>query len=374
MLTILFYLFTACICLDLLKYLVIYTPVTFKSDNTPKRDPHDLPPVSVIVYIKNQQDQLLEHLTSLLSQNYPVYQIVLVNNASCDDSLDILEQFVAVNPKVKLVNVVNNENFWNNKKYALTLGIKVALYDHFIFSQPQGQIQNEYWLVSLASYFTKKKEVVIGFTAINSVKNSFINKLIRYQNVVKTINLFSWTYFGKPLHGNALNQGYTKDLFYNNNGFIKQMKTPYGDQYAYINQIATAKNTAIATSKSSFTLQEVPNKTKFWLNNFKVHNLLFKTASFSQRLKQGVFAPLPVAIYISFVILLLTEFQWKVVLGLLLIRMVVQYFYYFKLLKKFNNKDLLWTLPLLEIIHTFIQTYYSIAQFLTRKKLEKTYS
>lgn len=374
MLTTLFYLFLASICLELIKYLLIYSPVAFKSDKTPKRALQDLPGVSLIVYIKNQQETLPQYLPTLLNQDYPNYQIILVNNASCDDSLDILEAFVKQNPLVKLVNVVNNENFWNNKKYALTLGIKVAQHEHFIFTQPQGTIPSPNWLLSIASYFSNTKKVIIGHTHIPKVKNSLISKLIRYQNTYKTINLFAWTYFSKPLHGNALNQGYTKDLFYKHNGFINQMKTPYGDQYAYINQISTSKNTAIATNKNSFINHVAPNKTSYWLNNFRIHNLLLNTSGFCQRLKSNILSLLPLLTYISFTVLIILQFHWQIVLGLFLLRLIIQYLYNFRLFKKFDNKDLLWLLPVLEITHNFMQIYFILIQFITRKKLEKTYS
>ena len=55
---------------------------------------------------------------------------ILINDASKDNTLEIMERFAAQDGRVHTVNVENNEAFWGNKKYALTLGIKRAINKH----------------------------------------------------------------------------------------------------------------------------------------------------------------------------------------------------------------------------------------------------
>jgi len=44
----------------------------------------NLPPVSVIVYAKNESENLKRNLPSLLSQNYPDYEVIVINDGSTD--------------------------------------------------------------------------------------------------------------------------------------------------------------------------------------------------------------------------------------------------------------------------------------------------
>ena len=372
--TILLYALLAIIALEVFNYFIFYTKLAFSKNTIQKQTDRMQKPVSLVVYIKDQQDILPQYLPTLLEQDHPNYQIILVNNASCDDSLEILEAFEKTHPKIKLVNVINNEAFWNNKKYALTLGIKVAKHDYLVFTEPSGQLLSSTWLSSMSNYFSHKKQVVIGHTSIIKKKRSFINKLFRYHNTFAFSKLFIGTDITGPLHGNILNQGYLKDLFYANNGFIQQMKIPFGEQYSFIQQVATSKNTTIAIDQSSFVYQEVDNKLGSLVKDLKTQGLLLKASSFKFRFIRGFSCFLPLSFYLLFILLLsinpLLEVLW-IAFG---VRMLVKFFYDYQLFKKFANKDLIWVLPLLEFIHTFILSYLAITQFITGKKLEKNNS
>lgn len=368
MLTILFYLFIAVLIIEFLQYVIVYSRLAFTSQTTNKKS-IDYEPVSVIVYIKDQEEKLTTFLTSLINQNYPQFEIILVNNASEDNSLDILESFERQFPNAKLVNVANNEAFWGNKKYALTLGIKVTSYDRYVFVDPTVMPANLNWLASLTSNFSTKKKVVIGHTSILKKKKSFLNKLMRYQNMFKSINLFSWAALGKPFHGNAQNQAYNKELFFKVNGFIEHMKTPFGDEYAFINQIGTSRNTAAAIHPDSFVITESDNKFSTWKKQLKNNDLLLKNSKTINNIKVRFFNFCRVLFFISFAVLVSFLHQIEIVVGLFIFRYILIYIYNAKLFKLFANKDLLWTLPILEIIYIFMSTYYSVTHFISRKKI-----
>ena len=50
-------------------------------------------PVSIIIYAKNDSENLKKHLPALLTQDYPVYQVVVINDGSSDDTDDTLSSF-----------------------------------------------------------------------------------------------------------------------------------------------------------------------------------------------------------------------------------------------------------------------------------------
>jgi glycosyltransferase involved in cell wall biosynthesis len=79
--------------------------------------------ISVIVCAKMKKK--INFIPMLAEQNYPNFEIVLIDDASSDSTLDILRNLKTIS-NIRLVKVRNNEAFWGNKKYALTLGIKAA--------------------------------------------------------------------------------------------------------------------------------------------------------------------------------------------------------------------------------------------------------
>ena len=96
-------------------------------------------PVSVIICAKNEAENLRNFLPSILSQNHPHFEVVVINDASTDETLEVIEDFQSRDQRVKIVNVQNNEAFWANKKYALTLGIKKAVNPYLLFTDADCQ-------------------------------------------------------------------------------------------------------------------------------------------------------------------------------------------------------------------------------------------
>lgn len=80
--------------------------------------------VSVLICAKNEAENLEKNLPYILEQEYQNFQIVLINDASIDNTLKVMESFAHRDSRIKIVDVRNNEAFWGKKKYALTLGIK----------------------------------------------------------------------------------------------------------------------------------------------------------------------------------------------------------------------------------------------------------
>ena len=70
-----------------------------------KKDPEMLPPVSLIVCAKNEAHQLTRHIPCWLDQDHPDYEIILINDASSDTTLNIMESYANVHPQIKIVDV-----------------------------------------------------------------------------------------------------------------------------------------------------------------------------------------------------------------------------------------------------------------------------
>ena len=120
---IIFYVFLGVVAVQLIYYFGFYG--TFAFAKPQQITPKNLP-VSVVICAKNEAENLKKLIPILATQNYPDFEIVLIDDASSDETIDIVEEFQLQYRNLKLVKVENNEAFWANKKYSLTLGIKAA--------------------------------------------------------------------------------------------------------------------------------------------------------------------------------------------------------------------------------------------------------
>ena len=158
-----------------------------------------------------------------------------------------------------MVKVKNNEAFWGNKKYALTLGIKAAKKEYLLFTDADCYPTSKDWITAMSSQFTKQKTIVLGYGGYEKIANSFLNKIIRYETLLTATQYFSWAKMGKPYMGVGRNLAYKKEEFFNVNGFIDHIQIRSGDDDLFINQAADSDNTTIAYSPESFTYSASKN-------------------------------------------------------------------------------------------------------------------
>jgi glycosyltransferase involved in cell wall biosynthesis len=62
------------------------------------------PFVSVVTPVHNTADHLTDCIRSVLAQSYQAWEYVIVNNASTDRSLEIIESFAARDPRIRIVH------------------------------------------------------------------------------------------------------------------------------------------------------------------------------------------------------------------------------------------------------------------------------
>ncbi len=269
MLPILFILFIVVIGIQLFYYGIIFGRFAFakKGSNLPKKIP-----ISVIVCAKNQEENVTKFIPLLAEQNYGDYEIILIDDASSDSTLDLFEAFEKQYTNIRLVKVANNEAFWGNRKFSLTLGIKAAKNPYLLFTDADCYPVSKDWIANMSSQFTMQKTIVLGYGAYEKIGGSFLNKIIRFENLVDTVQYFSWTKSGKPYKGIGRNFGYKKEEFFNVNGFIDHMKIRAGDDDLFINQVANSRNTTICFDPNSFTYCQPKKSFKEWMELKRINH------------------------------------------------------------------------------------------------------
>ncbi len=313
------------------------------------------PPVSVIICAKNEAENLRNFIPVILDQNYPNFEVILVNDASFDDTLEVMEYFKKIDSRVQLVDVQNNEAFWGKKKYALTLGIKKAKNATLLFTDADCKPESNMWISEMASNFEQNKSIVLGYGGYSKSKGSFLNKLIRYETLLTAIQYFSFAKWGIPYMGVGRNLAYTSEEFYNQNGFATHLHIRSGDDDLFVNQAGTSENTAITFNRSSIT-RSIP-KTTFttWILQKRRH---ISTAKFYKKKHKFLLASFyfsQIGFWILLATLLVLQIHWPIVLGIVALRLLIQYTVYYKSAKKLDEMDLLWLIPFLELFLIFTQ-------------------
>ncbi|MEN2414971.1 glycosyltransferase [Flavobacterium mesophilum] len=363
MLTILFYFFIAIVVVQLFYYLGVFGKFAFakQQEVTPKRLP-----VSVIVCAKNEEENVKKFIPLLAEQDYPDFEIVLIDDASRDETLEVFEEFEQQYPNIRLVKVENNEAFWGNKKYALTLGIKASKKEYLLFTDADCYPTSKNWITSMTSNFTMNKTIVLGYGGYEKIDRSILNKIIRFETVLTATQYLSWAKMGLPYMGVGRNLAYKKEEFFNVNGFIDHIQVRSGDDDLFVNQAATKENTTISYNPESFTYSKPKESYKEWFSQKRRHVSTAEYYKFFDKMQLGIFYTSQLFFFILVIILLAFQFQWIAVLAIFATRYTVAWTVMGFSAGKLKEKDLKIWFPIVEIVLIFTQINIFISNIFSK--------
>jgi glycosyltransferase involved in cell wall biosynthesis len=243
--------------------------------------------VSVIVAAHNEEKNLKLFLPLLLGQQYPDFEVVVVNDRSVDGTYDYLNQLKSEYTHLKVVSVERKPEHVNGKKFALTMGIKAAKHEALLFTDADCLPENKYWIGAMSQHFVGKKQIVLGYSQYQK-RSGLLNAFIRFETFYTAIQYLSLALGGKPYMGVGRNLAYQKKLFFEQNGFFKHLVVMGGDDDLFVNNAATADNTAIAVGKDSKTLSIAKTSWVAWFNQKKRHLSVGKFYKTSDKWRLGL--------------------------------------------------------------------------------------
>ena len=138
----------------------------FRVRRRPRNLSCQLPDVSVIICARNEEDNLQRLIPALLAQKYASRkQIVIVDDCSTDNTPMVLAEAREKNPnEVYTTTIPGDSKFKHGKKLAISIGIKAAKYDHYVFIDADCVPATEHWLTTMMeAYGTEGKELVLGY-------------------------------------------------------------------------------------------------------------------------------------------------------------------------------------------------------------------
>ena len=121
-------------CYFYLRYMMNVNRWLRKDKQASSIAPADLPKVSVIVCARNEETNISDFLHTLLNQDYPCYEVIVVNDGSEDATQLVLEKYAQQNKNLYITFVPCEARVISSKKLALTIGIKAAQSEYILLT------------------------------------------------------------------------------------------------------------------------------------------------------------------------------------------------------------------------------------------------
>ncbi|MGI8860222.1 MAG: glycosyltransferase [Rubrobacteraceae bacterium] len=100
----------------------------------PSEPPSGFPRLSVVVPARNEEDGLEVSLGSMLAQDYPALEVVLVDDRSSDGTGRVMERVAAGRENVRVVHVEGLPEGWLGKNHAAYAGAALASGEWLLFT------------------------------------------------------------------------------------------------------------------------------------------------------------------------------------------------------------------------------------------------
>ncbi|MCW5519316.1 glycosyltransferase [Aureitalea sp. L0-47] len=310
-------------------------------------------PVSVLVCSKNEAENLKAHIPLWLEQEYEDFELILINDASTDDTLEVMEQFAQGDPRIAIVDVATNETFWGSKKYALTLGIKKAKHKRLLFTDADCKPASKHWISQMVSQLDERKQIILGYGAYQKMPG-LLNAIIRFETILTATQYFSYAMAGNPYMGVGRNIAYTSNIFYENSGFTSHMNIQSGDDDLFVNKAATPSNTGLQFHPDSFTYSIPKTTFREWLLQKKRHTTTAKFYKFKHKFLLSAFFFFNLSFWILTMIGCLGSY-WKLVVPMICFRFLFQMLILGKVAAKLKERPLIIFIPILELFLVFLQ-------------------
>lgn len=358
-----FYVFGFALLVQLYYYLFLFSRLAFYRK---KEEAAETPPASIVICARNEDDNLMEFLPRILEQDYPQFEVVVVNDCSFDNTGDVLKEFASRHANLRIVTIKEDEYYSHGKKVALMMGIKGASNEHLLLTDADCKPNSKDWLKNMMAHFSGETEIVLGYGAYEKQKG-FLNKMIRFDTFVIALQYLSFAIARRTYMGTGRNLAYKKSLFFKLKGFASHYHVESGDDDLFVNEAANKKNAQVELSIESHTVSKVKKSFKAWFRQKRRHVTTFKHYTFASKFRLMALSTSLYLYYIGFIAALILNFQPIVVLSLFVFRLLIQIIIFNKSMKRLDEKDLLFFSPILETLLLFIYPMISFSNLVMKK-------
>ncbi len=214
----------------------------------------DRPKVSVVVYSTVNEDILTEFLKSVCTQDYPDYEVIVVCDASFEASGVLSEKYEELFKRVYVTFIPPGSHNLSRRKLALTIGIKAAKGDIVLTTVANAILPSEKWISLMAAPFIENPEIELALGYSHPDYQEITGAGRSYKEFFELLTDSRWIGYAlmkRPFRGDGFNLAFLRSTFFRCKGYSKTMHLHSGEDDLFVNEIATADNTAVVISPDS---------------------------------------------------------------------------------------------------------------------------
>lgn len=292
----------------------------------------------------------MELIPTIMEQDHPDFEVVVVNDNSWDDSKDILKALQIQYPRIHVVELDEEKQLMQGKKFALTLGIKGAKNEVIVLTDADCRPASDQWLRYMSGPLAEEDSgLVIGFSPYCK-EPGILNALIRFDAYQIGLNYLGMAAAGQPYMGVGRNMAYRKSLFFGIGGFKRHYHIASGDDDLFVQEAAPHASCHIQFSPESQTISTPKSTWKSWFAQKRRHITTADRYQFAHKFFLAMW-PLSFTLMWTCGLLLMVLHKAFLIAGIMLgLRYLIQLVTFKLSMDKMGQSGLFWASPMLEAL------------------------
>jgi cellulose synthase/poly-beta-1,6-N-acetylglucosamine synthase-like glycosyltransferase len=324
-------------------------------------------PVSVVICARNEYENLKLNLPSVLNQDYPSFEVIVVNDCSYDKSEELLKDLCTQYSNLRYTNIPIDEKFVHGKKLALTIGIKSAKNELLLLTDADCKINSEKWISKMTQHFSDDIDIVLGYGPY-SKRKGFLNKIVRTDTFFIALQYFSFSLNGFTYMGVGRNLAYKKSLFFKNKGFASHSNLLSGDDDLFVNSVAGKGNVKIEIDKETFAYSATKKTIKEWVRQKKRHLTTGSKYKLTHKFLLGTEILTRMGFYLLLIVLLCLGVSVETVMKATASKLFIQIIVFKIVQNRLDEKDLLLSSLILDFIMPVVNVGFVISNYITNNQ------
>ncbi|MCB0685208.1 MAG: glycosyltransferase [Saprospiraceae bacterium] len=131
----------------------------FEKNTKPLLPTSVLPPISVVICARNEEDNLRKNLPRVLEQIYPEFEVILVDHNSSDGTANFIHQLLKQYRHLHYIHFCDQAT---GKRNALIHGLKNCTYDHILLTDADCYPISQNWIMKMCAPFGNGVDIILG--------------------------------------------------------------------------------------------------------------------------------------------------------------------------------------------------------------------
>lgn len=321
--------------------------------------------VSVIITSNNRADDLRENLEAFLNQDYPDFEVIVVDECSEDDTQDVLSGLQQKYPNLRTTRIFPDTKFRCTKKLAINIGVLAAAHDILLFSEINCVPASSQWVRTMQSYFDPNTAVVIGYTNYRQDKKYV--SIRRYFRFLRFLKMLLLVKSGNNVLGDGANMAYRKTYYIEKRGFSKNSQIYLGYDSEMVKELSAKGAVRVVKDQDAYVLIN-DNRVKTWLEDCSYYYASKRCWQPAVRLKADFDMGVKTLFYLICGYLIFSGILYNYLIILVLLTFLIDIIAINVYLRHLHQTKLFLTSFIINTIGFLYKWYYNVYSIFTSKK------